>query len=1373
VNTTTTRQENKPGKDKLLKQAVRKFLILWFLSLLALVVIVSMVDINWSRPHLEKVLLQSLHRKAKLGSLRWHLGLNGLAVDTSSIKLIEPNNEPFLNAQASEIGIAFLPLLQGTLIIKHIRVEKPVIYALRLDQDKWNFSDLLTEGPELHYLEIVDGIIKFHNEKPSSEKQTASNHKNPFEETYWTDFQVNDVQLKLVFPRKDHHWPIYVSFKTSNKKEPVVVRFSVVGYGNQEQWTKHKMVIDMAWENLKLEQLHGLIPASYKGISNGGIHGEGVFEKGINLEVKGSAKQALINIPDLGPLPIEVLTLSGPMLLTKQDLTWKNLTISIDKNHMISQGSIKNYGNPTAQNPFILACTTLGEIKDFSSIRRLLNSNKYLQQINKEANLENLGGSARFSLSIDSTKKKQPVWVNVTAQNINLEALLKNRTLPFAVNYLISQSPYFSGQIGMSDNNNLELNKGNISFNRGKLNKSKVDVSGVMAPNFNDYSLRFSGNHLPAGEFLKEIFYSPEINKKLRQTLILPNKETVTFTGFLDLTGVIAKQGRQVDVDLVFNDFGIDSGSKLPKLRNFNGNVKVRGTTISLNNVTGYIGNSPVKINGNVNQNAKGPLELSFDAKDLDLSQLSNLLTVIKRDIPLLKNRQLYGTLKEAHLHAQNGPSMIISGTATPKDLYYKTKTRAIHATAGNIIFNGDNLNLKDLLLVGSGGKLSLSVNNTGNNTLITAASEGITLADLRFYLTSPLMPEETRKSIIAFESKNQIGRLTGTLSGQLSCQSTEQQQLYNGNLTLNECGLRFRKARRYSLRQINGNITINPLEVTFNNITGTINDSVVQANGSFSNYLTADPSWKAKFAISGLAQEIVRLIPTRTRIQAASSGSVDLNLDLEGNFKESEAKFALTAYGQNDLSIQCEQTSLQQPSNCTLKVTGKSLIKSTNNSTIFELKESELSLQDNVLEPSGTIIFPENSQDPFVNVTVKSRGKVKAQLLEDIFNGKAKPLSTGLIDGSVQLEGPMSQALLKGGINFEKLNIPSLNLENASGRLISETGIPLSQDETLLAKTNPRVDLLIETGKLSGLQTKNFKATIELKHSSSLKEVNVASGFTKDGILVNARASTSLAGGNADIALWLAPDTRHFYCSVDFKDVDSNGVLNQSWGIKDEVSGVASGHIELSGESGSEQINFKGLNGTGHISVTNGKVARFGQLQEKLNQANLIQQGIFGFNLNNLLQTVVPVRTGAFKEMRTAFDIRDGVIDFKELRYSGIDMVLRAAGKYDLVSNKMDIEIAGNIPRVSSSLLSGTVGEVSKELTIQKLLHVITFRQLESLPSLPIIGDIATDRPRAFTFKVNAPLDQQGTLISKSIEKSFRWLPSQPTASAHPIPGI
>ena len=114
----------------------------------------------------------------------------------------------------------------------------------------------------------------------------------------------------------------------------------------------------------------------------------------------------------------------------------------------------------------------------------------------------------------------------------------------------------------------------------------------------------------------------------------------------------------------------------------------------------------------------------------------------------------------------------------------------------------------------------------------------------------------------------------------------------------------------------------------------------------------------------------------------------------------------------------------------------------------------------------------------------------------------------------------------------------------------------------------------------------------------------------------------------------------------------------------------------------------------------------------------------------------------------------------------------MRAAGKFDFLERHVELDVAGDIPRVSSSIIPGAIGEMSRKVTLQRMFSIVTFRKLKDLPALPLLGDIANDDPRAFTFSVTTPTEPP-KLMTQAVEKSFKWLPNKPFASAHPVPGI
>jgi len=113
-----------------------------------------------------------------------------------------------------------------------------------------------------------------------------------------------------------------------------------------------------------------------------------------------------------------------------------------------------------------------------------------------------------------------------------------------------------------------------------------------------------------------------------------------------------------------------------------------------------------------------------------------------------------------------------------------------------------------------------------------------------------------------------------------------------------------------------------------------------------------------------------------------------------------------------------------------------------------------------------------------------------------------------------------------------------------------------------------------------------------------------------------------------------------------------------------------------------------------------------------------------------------VPTRTGTFRDISGALAVERGILSVESLKFNADDLCLWAGGKANLKSGVMDMKVAGRIPRVSESFLSGAFGGASRNITLQRFVTVATFGRLQRLPTLPVLGDIGSDRPRTFQFR-------------------------------------
>jgi hypothetical protein len=250
---------------------------------------------------------------------------------------------------------------------------------------------------------------------------------------------------------------------------------------------------------------------------------------------------------------------------------------------------------------------------------------------------------------------------------------------------------------------------------------------------------------------------------------------------------------------------------------------------------------------------------------------------------------------------------------------------------------------------------------------------------------------------------------------------------------------------------------------------------------------------------------------------------------------------------------------------------------------------------------------------------------------------------------------------------------------------------------------------------------------------------------------------SANLAQGQFLAAAQSDFKNQKMHLTVNIKDANLAQLWPEITNSQIKAKGSLSGRFNIDTSGSTAKEIEQNMSGTGRVHATQGSFSKLSQLHAKLNQVNLIRQGIFGFNLNNVMQSVLPAKASEFNSIDSAFALDKEIFTIKHILYEGTDMKFSAAGKVNLALHNMDMDIAGLMPRVSNSVLGGKLGELSREITLQKLFDGLTMHKLEKLPPLPLIGGISGG-PEIFTCKIVAPYDQPKA-ISQSIEKSFRWL--------------
>jgi len=740
---------------------------------------------------------------------------------------------------------------------------------------------------------------------------------------------------------------------------------------------------------------------------------------------------------------------------------------------------------------------------------------------------------------------------------------------------------------------------------------------------------------------------------------------------------------------------------------------------------------------------------------------LGAFLSLANADLPFLTKHELTGCARDLKISLSGTKAKpIVAFVATPEKLFYRAPGLGtpLQAVAGTIYYDNDNLTLRDVTFQLATGQAiaNLVIKNLSKASTcdkIKLKTAGLDVKEADNYFTSTLSPPALRKQYAEMKHAHQMVYLHGKIQMELTYSVEGERSNLQGELSLVNIGLKFGK-KELPVDHLNGTCTFTNDGVKFEDFSGTIISTTFNLDANFPRQnrilrpwhmdlkTTVNPADIESIAAT-IAQQTNGIIPA---IEARTP--IGLRAKCEGLNQNANVFLAAYTGKEGALSLKLPFGVFHQPVGQPLFFEGT--LKSTGHS--FALADTRLTVGQDALFIKG--IFRDDKNSSF-EVSVRSPKYISVKYLDQMLE---PPIFEAAVDGRVKggitVYGAAGNPRVKGGVTFEKLKLPEYNLTDLNGEFFAE-----SNSET---NGNSTGQLKIKEIRSARLKISDLTSRLEwFWPNPSMRQPSIK--VTECHALV--------AGGELYGKGLLQSSARNFSFHAYLSKASAASLFEELTGLKGELSGVLDAEVELtsSGASGSEFGS--NMAGRGSVTVRNGSITRFGRLQAKLNTVNLLHQGLFGFNLNNLLQSVVPVRTGDFKTLSAAWQLGNGKLLFNELRYDGDDMRLWAAGEANLPLRTIELEIAGQIPRVTSSVLSGTVGGISKGITVQKMMDSITLHKLETLPTLPLLGDFAAARPRVFTFKVLAPYDQPKTL-SQSIEKSFHWLPSKPNASAHPVFG-
>ena len=193
-----------------------------------------------------------------------------------------------------------------------------------------------------------------------------------------------------------------------------------------------------------------------------------------------------------------------------------------------------------------------------------------------------------------------------------------------------------------------------------------------------------------------------------------------------------------------------------------------------------------------------------------------------------------------------------------------------------------------------------------------------------------------------------------------------------------------------------------------------------------------------------------------------------------------------------------------------------------------------------------------------------------------------------------------------------------------------------------------------LDSGKFKEINFGNLKATASLD---------------KDGNLSIDSNRFDFADGHSSVKVRCDLVNSLFHFTLGVKDVDSDKIATALLSLKREITGKASGIIDLTADK-----DFK-LDGMMKFSINNGTIQKVGLVEYALNFVSLFRNPMAMISPSTLFD-LVNIPEGRFDKISGTLDIKDNVIERMQIKSSAAQLATLIMGRFDLGTRDASLRI-------------------------------------------------------------------------------------------------
>jgi len=1290
-------------------------------SLLSPHILLKNLVAKWDRNKIEEILASKLGRPVDMATAHVHIGLFGLGIKIEDLQIRELDGKPFIKSPEARIELAFLPLISGRAVVQSFSVEKPEIWLERIADNKWNFSDIPSPADinSLVELYVDNAVVHVLDQRPNTAAQ--------FPNTTWKKLNVH----------LSHHfgsvaWPFDVSVSEFVDGKESKFKLEGTGSGPLDKFLTDKYRIKAQGTSVYPMTLHSMADGLPEVIGklDFDCKGRGTLQGEFDGEARLKSDDIRITPPGLGPLRLVSLKTETSIKVTPQTLAWTNLTIQVGSSQFRSDGALKDWRKDVP----LYAAKITGDIDDLGTLLKHVDIPWVVTGLRSLPNNLAVKGTIATSGKISAEPKNEQFTTSVTLDHASVK--LKQEPPLEATNV--------AGQ--------LDFDKAGLHIKHitGQFDGTDFVATGKLIPGKNvDANLSAKKVHIAAVRNLLKAANIGSFDKFV---------DAYAFAGKMEGTirDIAANiTGKPSAADLKFSCKLEDVHFWDQKHKEFlianDGIFHFKDKSFALEKVKGKLGTGTFIANGYAGLTPNSPWAFTSTGTLIDIASLKQGVRVANFDFPWLDDRILSGRIKTGDIALTGSflkPKLFMS--CQPEDLVYIPlgPSKPFKMKSGLIVYDNDKFEVTKLTMDGPNSKMKVTAavrkaSTDPNLMRLKLESSNIDIGEILSFANANTNPAVIRKFVANGLKSLPVENISGVMNADCSLDLTTDSPTVQGNATVkNFSGVR----NGHTISLSNGYFYADNggQNIAFKNLSGNIDHSTFTASGNVIHLDKDFAKWQTQLFVNANVppEDVNTALEQRggevLKITAAQPFAVrgrityippkisfDFNTDMKA-----DANVAInTNYGR-----------LVQPKGQPMAL--RATVNLLDDEAVitnghFFVNKALFNISGKISESKHNLVMDFASPQP-----VDIAGLLPA--LPDMNLGAKFGDLTGTAKVSFHLAGQNATPNLTGSSTFSNVGLPQFNLNGISG----------------VANITP-------VQKINGVTTANVALKIDSANygNVALGSINgalITSDDPKKGFALqlqkfagNIAKGTFLIDGN-----YLANKPGDFDLDIILKNCDANVLYKQLTGRKDQASGSLSLDLSTKGQLNGSSI-MSTIAGEGSFQAWKGRIKELGSLQSKLEEAKVLEGGILGLSVGNLLAPLQSGENGEFNSVQGNYTIDHGVLKLSQFDFKGDELHLELTGEANLNDKSVRITANGDMPRMNTS---GKISKATSLLSLGGIADFVAKGTPLGTPNIPVIGGISKSSKRTFTFDINATLEHPET-IGKSILKTFHWTNEKHTA--------